>query len=49
LFGFHFSLLIIDCAHGFTLLHHAKRGGEEAKELLAYFEASGLNQDWIKI
>ena len=35
--------------HGFTLLHHAKRGGEEAKELLSFFESSGLNKDQVKI
>ena len=35
--------------HGFTLLHHAKRGGDDAKELLAYFEEKGLTKDQIKI
>lgn len=36
-------------AHGFTLLHHAKRGGEESKELVAFFESSGLIKDQVKI
>ena len=28
--------------HGFTLLHHAKVGGDDAKELMDYFEGKGL-------
>ena len=31
-------------AHGFTLLHHAIRGGDEAKELAVFLEASGLTE-----
>ena len=31
-------------AHGFTLLHHAKVGGEEAKELYAYLEEKGVKE-----
>ena len=30
--------------HGFTLLHHAQRGGDEAKELLEYFQSKGLKE-----
>jgi ankyrin repeat protein len=30
--------------HGFTLLHHANRGGEEAKELLEYLQSKGLKE-----
>ncbi len=30
--------------HGYTLLHHAKRGGEEAAELYAYLESKGLKE-----
>ncbi len=30
--------------HGFTLLHHAQRGGEEAKELLEYLQSKGLKE-----
>jgi len=30
--------------HGFTLLHHAQRGGEEAKELVAYLQEKGLKE-----
>lgn len=30
--------------HGFTLLHHAQRGGEEAKELLDYLQSKGLKE-----
>ena len=36
-------------AHGFTLLHHATRGGEDAKELLEYFKSMGLKEMQIKI
>jgi hypothetical protein len=30
--------------HGFTLLHHANRGGEEARELVAYLQGMGLKE-----
>jgi ankyrin repeat protein len=30
--------------HGFTLLHHAQRGGEEAKELFDYLQSNGLKE-----
>ena len=30
--------------HGLTLLHHAQRGGEEAKELLEYLKSKGLKE-----
>ena len=30
--------------HGFSLLHHATRGGEEARELKEYFESKGLKE-----
>jgi hypothetical protein len=30
--------------HGFTLLHHAQRGGEDAKELLDYLQSKGLKE-----
>ena len=36
-------------AHGFTLLHHATRGGEPAKELLDYFKSKGLTEMRINI
>lgn len=28
--------------HGYTFLHHAQRGGDDAKELLEYFQSKGL-------
>jgi ankyrin repeat protein len=31
--------------HGFTFLHHALRGGDAAKELLAYFEEKGQTKN----
>ncbi|WP_211340703.1 hypothetical protein [Sediminibacterium goheungense] len=30
--------------HGLTLLHHAQRGGEDAKELLEYLKSKGLKE-----
>ena len=30
--------------HGFTLLHHAQKGGSEAAELVAYFQNKGLRE-----
>lgn len=30
--------------HGYTFIHHAQRGGEEAKELLDYFQSKGLTE-----
>ena len=30
--------------HGFTLLHHAQRGGDDAKELLDYIQSKGLKE-----
>lgn len=35
--------------HGLTLLHHARRGGEESKELCNYLEEKGLKDLQIKI
>lgn len=30
--------------HGLTLLHHAQKGGEDAKELLEYLQSKGLKE-----
>lgn len=38
------SLLNAKGPHGYTLLHHAKRGGDAAGELLAYLESKGLKE-----
>ena len=35
--------------HGFTFLHHAQRGGEEAKEMLEYFQSKGLKETKMKL
>ncbi len=35
--------------HGFTLLHHATKGGEDSKELLEYFKEKGLKEMQVKI
>ncbi|WP_206023250.1 hypothetical protein [Runella sp. CRIBMP] len=36
-------------AHGFSLLHHAQRGGEDAKELLDYLQSKGLKEVRFKL
>jgi len=36
-------------AHGFTLLHHADRGGERSKELYDYLLSKGLTEKKINI
>jgi hypothetical protein len=35
--------------HGLTLLHHAQKGGEAAKELYDYFLSKGLKDTWLKL
>ncbi len=35
--------------HGFTLLHHAQKGGDVSKTLLKYFQDKGLKETNIKI
>lgn len=30
--------------HGYTLLHHAQRGGDDAKELMEYLQSKGLKE-----
>jgi ankyrin repeat protein len=35
--------------HGFTLLHHAQRGGEDSKELLDYLQSKGLKETKTKL
>jgi hypothetical protein len=43
------SLITAKGPHGFTLLHHAKVGGNDAEELYAYLQAKGQKEDWIKL
>ena len=43
------TLLNAKGPHGLTLLHHATKGGENAKELLDYFRSKGLTDMQIKI
>lgn len=43
------SLLNGKGPHGFTLLHHAIKGGDDAKELVEYFKEKGLKDMQIKI
>jgi hypothetical protein len=35
--------------HGLTLLHHAQRGGDDAKELLEYLQSKGLKETKSKL
>jgi hypothetical protein len=35
--------------HGLTLLHHAQKGGEESKELLAYLDEKGLKDSKMNL
>ena len=35
--------------HGFTFLHHAQRGGDDAKELLEYFQGKGLKETKLSL
>ena len=35
--------------HGLTLLHHAKKGGDDSKELLDYLQSKGLKEVWMKL
>ena len=35
--------------HGFTLLHHAQKGGETSKELLDYLTGKGLKETRIAL
>jgi len=41
------SLITSIGPHGFTLLHHAEKGGDDAKELYDYFESKGLTEKFI--
>ena len=36
-------------AHGFTLLHHAKVGGDSSAELYAFLQEKGLKETQVKI
>lgn len=35
--------------HGFTFLHHAQKGDDDAKELLDYFQAKGLKETKVAL
>jgi ankyrin repeat protein len=42
------SLLNAKGPHGFTLLHHALKGGKESEELVDHFKSLGLKETLIK-
>jgi len=35
--------------HGFTLLHHAEQGGEDATEVLEYLRSLGATETKVKL
>ncbi|MEQ8471765.1 MAG: hypothetical protein RIC35_11290 [Marinoscillum sp.] len=35
--------------HGFTLMHHAQRGGDDSKEMLAYLEEKGAKSGKLNL
>ena len=35
--------------HGFTLLHHAKKGGKDAEKLLKHLQKLGLTETFVKL
>ena len=35
--------------HGFTLLHHAEKGGKDSEDLLAFFQSSGMKEKNISL
>ena len=35
--------------HGFTFFHHAQKGGDDAKELVEYFQSKGLTEDRVAL
>ena len=43
------SYLMARGPHGLTLLHHAQKGGNDAKELLDYFQSLGLKETVMKL
>ena len=43
------KLIFANGPHGFTLLHHAKKGGQEGQELYDYLQEKGLKETWVKI
>jgi len=43
------SLLNSKGPHGFTLLHHAEKGGKESEELAKHFRSLGLTETFIKL
>ena len=43
------SLLNAAGPHGFTLLHHAEKGGKESEELFSYLQSLGLKEKHRKL
>lgn len=43
------KLIFAKGAHGFTLLHHAKKGGENAVELHDYLQSNGLTETKVSL
>jgi hypothetical protein len=43
------SLLNSNGPHGFTLLHHAEKGGKDSEKLLIHLQKLGLKETFIKL
>ena len=43
------STLHVKGPHGFTLLHHAEKGGEEALKVVEYLKKLGATEGKIKL
>lgn len=44
---FNAGLLNSKGPHGFTMLHHAQKGGESSKEVVSYLQSLGATETWI--
>ena len=44
---FNAGLLNSKGPHGFTMLHHAQKGGDSSKEVVSYLQSLGATETWI--
>lgn len=44
---FNVGLLNSKGPHGFTMLHHAQKGGDSSKEVVSYLQSLGATETWI--
>ncbi len=43
------KLIFANGPHGFSLLHHAQKGGKDGEALSTYLQEKGLTKTWVKI